>query len=161
MGGLKDEVRVIVIRLLLVTATFGSVMGFNFTHFPGFVILPFAAGVVLVALVLTSPKEGYDAARRAKNRRAGFVQLGISSCMVIGFLIYAIVKSETGQTIGFSIMLGTLLVLAVLALWSYYRAREIHRLKCEEIKESTRIYGHEGGTAGADEPGRSSGPSSV
>lgn len=130
-------------RLLLVVATLVSVMGYNFTHFPGFVALPFLAGMVMAGLAISARKRDRDMAKVVRNRRAAAFQLVVSCCMVTGFLVYAILESETTDAIGFGIMLGTLLLLASLAVLIYFRARKLHRLSCEEIKESTGLYGHE------------------
>ncbi|MFH1150928.1 MAG: hypothetical protein V1748_10695 [Actinomycetota bacterium] len=154
---MREEVHVVVMRLLLVVATFGSVMGFNFTQFSGFVILPFLAGVVMAGLAISARKRDRDMAKVVRNRRAAAFQLVVSCLMVTGFLIYAIVESETVKIIGFSIMLGTLLLLASLAVLIYFRARKLHRLSCGEVRESTGIYGHESEASVEREPAEPSG----
>jgi cobalamin synthase len=146
---LKESVRVVLIRLMLILATLVSVMGYNFTRNLLFIPLSLLAGIVLVILVRRAPVHDPEAMyTRARARRNGFFQLVVSCAMLAGFLVVSSVRHwGRRDVIGFWIMLSQLVVLAVLAyIWyrrhdaAERRAAEEGDLTCEAVRRSTRIH---------------------
>ncbi|MHB8895496.1 MAG: hypothetical protein ACYC99_10020 [Candidatus Geothermincolia bacterium] len=134
---MEERLRKLAIKVLLVLGTTLSIMGFNYTHSYLFVPLPFIIGLFLAALVISAPtatREEIEA--RKKRRRNGFIQLVISCVMLSVFISIASVR-HWGKTavVGLTIMEGTLVLLAALALWAYHRTHLKLDQKEEELEE--------------------------
>ncbi len=150
---MSEKLRLALVKVLLVCATFAAVMGYNFTRNPVFIALPFVAGVILFILVrrrLTAGVGGH-ADERARRRRQGMVQILISCLMVTGFIVYSSIEAQWNRVTGFGIMLSTLVVLEVLAclLYRYGPMRDTEAERraeassCEELRRATGIHGEE------------------
>jgi len=149
-----EKTRRLVARVLLVTATFVAVMGYNFTRNPAFVALPFLAGIALFVVVRKRPMEvpACEEGKIRKWRRQGTAQLLVSGLMITGFIVYRSVEGDWGMALGFALMLATLAPLAVLAYLFYTRAPLERPEKkhtggkpssCDELKHAGRLYAGE------------------
>jgi hypothetical protein len=149
---MKDSIRQLCIRALILVATTIAVMGFTWTEQYAFVLLPFFAGVALAVLVAKAPAiEESSLSQRRAVRRRGLFQLMVSSAVLFVFIIVSAAEGWGWERItGYSIMLATMLLLAGLGYLSYRRTQRklvgtalSDPLSCRELKKTGRVYADE------------------